>query len=30
MSSRLTAGFDPRSYSRERHAAWLKRRSIAP
>jgi hypothetical protein len=28
VHNRLTAGFEPRSYSSERHAAWLKRRSI--
>lgn len=30
VHNRLTAGFEPRAYSRERHDAWLKRRSIAP
>lgn len=30
VHNRLTAGFEPRAYSRARHAAWLKRRSIAP
>lgn len=30
IHNRLTAGFEPRAYSRERHASWLKRRSIAP
>lgn len=30
VHNRLTAGHEPRAYSRERHAAWLKRRSIAP
>jgi hypothetical protein len=27
---RLTAGSDPHPYTAERHAAWLKRRSVAP
>lgn len=30
VHNRLAAGFEPRAYSRERHTAWLKRRSIAP
>lgn len=30
VHNRLTAGFEPRAYSRERHTAWLKRWSIAP
>lgn len=28
--NRLTAGAVPHAYTRERHAAWLKRRGIAP
>ncbi|MGK9166700.1 DUF2840 domain-containing protein [Inquilinus limosus] len=28
VHNRLSAGFEPRPYSRERHAAWLKRRRI--
>lgn len=30
VHSRLTAGDEPRPYTRDRHAAWLKRRRIAP
>jgi hypothetical protein len=30
VHNRVTAGFEPRAYSCERHAAWLKRQSIAP
>lgn len=30
VHNRLTAGLEPRRYSRERHAIWLKRRSLFP
>jgi len=30
VHNRLTVGYQPRAYTRERHEAWLKRRSIAP
>jgi len=30
IHNRLTAGAVPRAYTRERHAAWLKRQRIAP
>lgn len=30
LHNRLTAGAVPRAYTRERHAAWLKRQRIAP
>ena len=30
VHQRLTAGQEPRAYSREQHDAWLKRRSFAP
>lgn len=30
IHNRLTAGYQPRSYTREQHGAWLKRRRIAP
>lgn len=30
VHNRLTAGQEPRSYTREQHQAWLKRRRIAP
>lgn len=30
VHNRLSAGFAPRSYTRERHRAWLLRRGIAP
>ncbi|HLN23378.1 MAG TPA: DUF2840 domain-containing protein [Patescibacteria group bacterium] len=30
VHNRLTVGYQPRAYTRERHAAWLKRRGITP
>lgn len=30
LHNRMAAGHTPRSYTREQHAAWLKRRSVAP
>jgi len=30
LHNRLAAGHEPRAYTREQHAAWLKRRSVAP
>ena len=30
VHNRLTAGHEPRSYTREQHQAWLKRRRIGP
>ncbi len=30
VHNRLVAGEEPRPYLRERHAAWLKRRAVAP
>lgn len=30
LRNRLTAGHEPRAYTREQHVAWLKRRSITP
>ncbi|PKU22936.1 DUF2840 domain-containing protein [Telmatospirillum siberiense] len=30
VHNRLTAGHQPRAYTRERHDAWLLRRSVAP
>ena len=30
MHHRLTAGLTPRTYTAERHAAWLKRKALAP
>ncbi|KAA5601763.1 DUF2840 domain-containing protein [Blastochloris sulfoviridis] len=30
VQSRLTAGYEPRPYTRERHAAWLLRRRTEP
>jgi hypothetical protein len=30
LQNRIAAGHEPRAYSREQHAAWLKRRSISP
>jgi hypothetical protein len=30
VHNRLAAGYEPRRYTRERHAAWLARRRIAP
>jgi hypothetical protein len=30
IHNRLTAGAAPHAYTRERHAAWLKRQRIAP
>ncbi len=30
LHNRLAAGHEPRTYSREQHAAWLKRRSVTP
>ena len=30
LQNRITAGHEPRAYTREQHAAWLKRRSVTP
>ena len=30
LHNRLAAGHEPRAYTREQHAAWLKRRSVTP
>jgi len=30
VHNRLTAGYEPRAYTPERHAAWLQRKRIAP
>jgi len=30
LHNRLAAGHQPRAYTREQHAAWLKRRSVTP
>lgn len=30
LHNRLAAGHEPRAYTRAQHAAWLKRRSVAP
>jgi len=30
LNNRLAAGHQPRAYTREQHAAWLKRRSVTP
>ena len=30
LHNRLAAGHEPRPYARDQHAAWLKRRSVAP
>jgi len=30
LQNRIAAGHEPRAYTREQHAAWLKRRSVAP
>ena len=30
LHNRLAAGHEPRAYTREQHAAWLKRRSVSP
>ena len=30
LNNRLAVGHQPRAYTREQHAAWLKRRSVSP
>jgi len=30
LHNRIAAGHEPRAYTREQHAAWLKRRSVTP
>jgi len=30
LQNRIAAGHEPRAYTREQHAAWLKRRSVTP
>ncbi|GEC58471.1 hypothetical protein ABIF38_002907 [Bradyrhizobium japonicum] len=30
LHNRLTAGHEPRAYTREQHVGWLKRRSVTP